>query len=263
MKQLIQIEFLKTKRSFVRYIYLATPFILLLFTLLSILHANDSNGLYESDGIIIPVRQASFFNLWPLIISHSIIIIGTYFNLNIDKKSRYLESCLSNNWNLITNFIAKSIVLTFYFALSTLIFSMITIYSVYITTGQVSNFRIIIETAGLIFFSQICLIQINITLLRYFNVIIVFILYLILIIVSVYTVLSDLFWLVPHGYGLKIAMIMMGIHPNGIPLEINDIHYSQIGDMYSLYLTMMGSFIFFLIAFAINIATLHYKKQFL
>lgn len=258
MNKLIQIEFLKTKRSFARYIYLTVPLILLLFTFLTVHRTGNPSGLYKNS---IPTIQISFFNLWPLIISHLIIINGTYFNLQLDKKSRYRELCLSNNWSLVTNFIAKSIVLTLYYGISTVVFITISIYSVYVTTKQLPNISLIIETAVLIFLSQVCLIQLNLFLLKYLNVIIVFILNFILIIASIiYTVLGNLFWLIPHGYSLKIVTIMMGIHPNGVPLESSSIYYQQVGDLHALGITILSSCIVFLIAFVINIASLHYRK---
>lgn len=249
---------IKMKKSSSKYCFLFIPLTLLIFTLTTLISPNNPSGMIGN----VPITQMTFFNLWPIILSHITIVLGIYFNLKSDEDSGSNLQALSNNWDFKKIFLAKSMVLTIYLGISYLILFFISIVSIYIITGTFQNVPLILVTTILMFLGQICLIQINILLLRYLNVLFVLIFNLFInIICVVYISLTKLFWLIPQGYAIKVATITMAIHPNGTPLDKNSIYYyNNFNNLHSLGIVLLGSCLITIIFIKINLLVKPHEK---
>lgn len=259
MYSFVQSEWLKSKRTLARYIFYIVPGLLLLFTLVGINNTQNPSGMYTGG---IPVIQISFFNLWPMILSPILITLGCFFNLKLDKTSHFNQLCLANDWDLKKNLVAKIIIISGYYLISTLLFILISLVSIYLTTKSLPNYSLIISTTCLIYIAQLCLIPFNLILLRYLNVIVVLILNFCLSFVSALTILTPWYWLIPHGYALKVVTIMMGIHPNGVPFELNSLKYKLfVHDWRALTIIIIGSLLLTIVGYLLNILCLRLRKN--
>lgn len=218
MSVALQSELIKIRRSNSLKIAFFTPFIFLLFTLLTLLTSRNHQGTLN--GVII--IQSNILNQWTVIVLSICVVLLVSSDYHQEQRALGIQHALANNWSLPAIFFAKSIKIWLLIGLTHLVLAVVIIVSNLLTARLAGNVLLILLVLLATWISSLPLIVINMVLLVKFNVILVGIANFLATLGSVFAgiVLGSWFWLDPWAYAARLA-VLLRTNPNGNALPAN------------------------------------------
>jgi len=245
MIEYLKAESIKMKASVSKRILLFVPLFFLLFSIFTVLFANQQ-GTFN-------VFLAQVFNQWPLLFLPIGLAIACSSNIGLEKKSGNYKAIIANDFSLSKTWYSKVLNMAGYQGLSSFIIIVIALVGSLLIYSEFPDIINILYTTFLITLVALPLIPFNLILSQYFGMVITVTANFIGAIISViWLAPNETFWLTPWANMLRIPAATMGIHPNGTSIEAgSSLHNSSIlglsvvvSILYFISLLILSTFIF-------------------
>lgn len=223
-------ELMKMNSSWSQYLFIGIPFFLLFFSIFTTSFAQSNQ--------FVSLFFTVVYNQWPIFFLPTGLALACGININLEKRSGSYKGVLSNQVPLSKVWYAKIASVVTYQGISSLLVIIITILGAFITNKAFPNIPQAILTTLLITVAALPLIPLYLIMSQYIGTTITFILNVIGSIGSATLGLKPYFWILPWGNMLRIPAEMVGVHPNGTPMEtfngILNFHISAIALIVSI-----------------------------
>lgn len=241
MIEYLKAENMKMKASVSKRILLFVPFFFLLFSIFTVLAA-DQKATFN-------VFLIQVFNQWPLLFLPIGLAIACSSNIGLEKKSGNFKTLIANNFSLSKTWYSKILNMAGYQWLSSMFIIIVALLGSILTYSELPDIPNIVYTTFLITVAALPLIPFNFMLSQYYGMIVTLTTNVLGFTISViWLATNSKFWLTPWANMLRIPAATMGIHPNGTWIEKEDpLHDSSI-----LGLSVAVSMVYFVLLLVVS-----------
>lgn len=205
-------ELMKMNSSWSKYLFIGIPIFLLLFSIFT-------SGFAQNNQFNINLFFIVVYNQWPIFFLPAGLALACGININLEKRSGNYKGVLSNHLPLSKLWYSKIAAIATYQCISSFLVIIITILGSLIMNKEFPNVSQVVLTTLLITVASLPLVPLYLIIGQYIGTTITFIFSVIGSIGSAAIGLKSYFWILPWGNMLRVPAEMVGVNPNGTPME--------------------------------------------
>lgn len=213
MLKLFKSESLKYKRTFTKGLMLGAPFFFVLYAFLSLQQLTSENNYFIY----------TVFNWWPLIFVPLGISLVCILYTKKEKKTGQYRLLRCYDIDLKRVWYSKVVAIAYFMLISNIILLSILLAIKIIIPSSISSIVPVIVAVIIIWITSLVLIPINLWMADRLGIVGTFTISFIGSIAGVIVATESIWFTVPWSWGLRLMCPIIGVHPNGVPLEASDI----------------------------------------